>query len=129
MRKEELQIGDWVIHQVGFIKFYHRVWEITRSGYLQLDFEGIDDYVKADWVKPVPLTASILERNGFQRFSTNYVLHTNNFDFKLANPSSPEEYHDNYWLNICGRDINIMYVHQLQHALWLVGIDIDFVMD
>lgn len=72
-------------------------------------------------IHPIPLTAEILEKNGFVRFGTSYVLEGEHFG--LENPSSPGDYKDNYWLRIGEKDHNILYVHQLQNVLRLIGIN------
>ena len=73
------------------------------------------------YAQPIPLTAEILEKNGFTRFGTDYILEGEHFG--LDNPSNPNNYLDNYWLRISIKAVNIEYVHELQHAMRLCGIE------
>ena len=70
---------------------------------------------------PIPLTAEILEKNGFTRFGPDYILKGNHFG--LENPSTPSNYLDNYWLRVSIKAVHIEYVHELQHTLRLCGIE------
>jgi hypothetical protein len=71
---------------------------------------------------PIPLTAEILEKNGFKEYDGLYRLDITegvfiNVDFKSKEPFVSVH-------NTCYRAIPICwYLHQLQHALKLCGIE------
>ena len=118
MKIEELSIGDWVRHT-----FYEENVRIAR-------IDGDSERVLAERGKlsischlnhfdPIPLTPEILKMNGFVKSDLAAVI---------------EWYHwgDAYigfkdgliYTSINGREIwGIQYVHQLQHALRLAGIE------
>lgn len=110
----ELSIGDWVEIDGAATK----VW------YLSEDSE-IND-TTYDWVKPIPLTPEILEKNGLE-----YEDDGNDAVIFLCC--------DMFWARLCVGDTfwqvgihsedrldavvcNVKYTHQLQHALRLAGV-------
>lgn len=107
MDSKSLMIGDWVLIGNNHIR-------ITS---LQ---EG-KDYVEA---QPIPLTAEILEKNGFveeaygwrKLNAANWCININIFNGK-----------ERYALCVLGTNAQVTlhgyYVHELQHALRLCGID------
>lgn len=86
-----------------------------------LDDDQFDGGIWCEYLDPIPLTAEILEKNGFTRFGTDYIL--KEMHFGLENPSIPSNYLDNYWLRVSIKAVHIEYVHQIQNALRLCGID------
>lgn len=111
----DLSIGDWVEID-GVAK---KVW------YLSEDSEVND--TTYDWVKPIPLTPEILEKNGFVKSS----------ECCWSNPSincACLRYGTKYWdIRIEGKNRayrptriiidNILHTHELQHALRLAGVE------
>lgn len=102
MKANELMIGDWVI---GCSREPFKI--------------GIIDPVFLYWneVQPIPLTPEILEKNGFV-VESNYPY------------GNPLQYcilvDDRLWIDISGENFfegELEYVHQLQHALKLCGIE------
>ncbi len=130
MNANELMIGDWVKIQEPdkYAGAIGRVNSLTslEGGYFAINIQDpqfgyLVTEVFCDDIAPIPLTAGMLEKNGFVRFGTSYVLEGEHFG--LENPSSPDDYKDNYWLRIGGKGHNILYVHQLQNALRLADIN------
>jgi hypothetical protein len=130
MKADELMIGDWVYNTHN--KKAERVVEIREDG-VMLDYNDIYPY---DEIEPIPLTAEILEKNGFIneeiRVLTTPFLRQRAwckvqvFEFKPFYRAKQEI--NRYRLMIGGKDssgidIHINYVHELQHALRLCGID------
>lgn len=113
MKVNDLMLGDWV---------YNRVADITFQVYPQFfgqwhnrpeQFEAI--------IQPIPLTAEILEKNGFEKDPESGELIWTDDDVTEV-----------VWvgtiLTIRGESANAefatcMFVHQLQHALRLCGIE------
>ena len=117
MKPEELQMYDWVLINDA----PHKVKQITRKkvGYHRIPYNL--DYVRLIDIKPIPITAEILEKNGFKNDGVSRWYKWSDENAKiLFNP---------YYLvtEIESRDVTIKarfdYVHQLQQAIRLCGID------
>ena len=119
MKCQELQIWDWITDGHGF------PMQITNVGddYAYATFEGnegdpweFDD--KDDRPEPILITPEILEKNGWER---NGIFMEKRID---------ENTHLS-WTDICGSVLSqgnyymcdCKYVHTLQHALKLCGLD------
>lgn len=136
---KSLMIGDWVMvypwdetpwkpQKITDINFHS--WEGTDF----CDSVGVEgwDELSLDQIKPIPITPEILEKNGFTQYEPQgyglYVKDKNgaglynilwqgesyNYDLEIAAYTYPfGEFNKR----------NIKYVHQLQHALRLCGIE------
>lgn len=143
MKCRELMVGDWVADKYGYILQIITV----GNGYASFeDDEGnpcqIDD--KYNQPEPIPLTPEILEKNGFspetfltaewekevyfKEFSScviepddsgKYIFGTTIYWNKTDGDGSPIDWGTMY----DSRIYNLQYVHELQHALRLCGID------
>lgn len=137
MEAKELMVGDWVridepdkyAGATGQIQslMYHREGDAAYFNvFIQGKFGYVSRDVCSDDIRPITLTAEILEENGFTRLGTGYILKGEHFG--LDNPSNPSNYLDNYWLRISIKAVHIEYVHQLQHTLGLCGIEKEIVL-
>lgn len=125
MNARELMIGDWVYVSKNFTQKYHKVRYIDDDGGIGCRYvneHGIEckSALVMDYVQPIPLTSVILEKNGFHHPKFNdctdvaydkdglIVLHTSGLYFYI---STPDAY------------IHIIFVHELQHALRLCGLN------
>ena len=116
MEKKELMIGDWVYN-----KNIDKPMQVYPMMFSQM-FRQKPDATTEDYnIFPIPLTAEILEKNGFTRFGTGYILKDRHFG--LENPSTPGNYLDNYWLRVSIKAVRIEFIHELQHAIRLCGIE------
>lgn len=113
MKATDLMIGDWVKMPSGLP-------EIRQIKYPS----EIDD---ADFYEPIPLTEEILEQNGFVRHDKHeYSVTGSNYNYLKVRC-----YADTYFEigNAFDEEgelqafADIQYVHELQHALKLCGID------
>ena len=129
MEAKELMIGDWVLIGNNHIR-------ITS---LQ---EG-KDYVEA---QPIPLTAEILEKNGFKKrqiygqkqddifqcldgeIVIEVGLYNPNFILINYHYQTPDEIQKGELSSIVKVDGAKFYLHELQHALRLCGIDKEIVL-
>ena len=140
MKANELMIGDWVM--VNDIEHTHplQVAEIfNKCGayYATLYWDGMPDNVNpetltadVDKVLPIPLTPEILEKNGFEimfdgELHESYSLDIEGFNIEFLIDK----------MGICqklsmfdrlGNGVTIVeckYVHQLQHAMRIMGCD------
>ena len=120
MRVDDVMIGDWVHIKNG------------RNLQLELDqfyaqgchcFKGdIIDYFES--FETITLTAEILEKNGFEKDEEmNFVIRGDDFFINLwIMPLCIEFYFTSYY-DTNEMRINIDYVHELQQALRLVGLN------
>ena len=72
-------------------------------------------------IEPIPLTPEILEKNGFVVESRDYH----------GNPLQYCALVDGLWIDISGENYfegKLEYVHQLQHALRLCGIEKEIIL-
>ena len=126
MKASELMIGDWVM----VCPWDETPWKPKKITDINFhSWEGVDfcddvgvegwDELSLDQIKPIPLTKEILEKNGFVKDDTwdEWVHFTNGIiiDFTLLVDE------DGFRLDIPNARIN--YVHELQHALKLCGIN------
>lgn len=136
MKANELMIGDLVI-DTEFERNKADVIEIVEPTRVWLS--GGKTYTPIEHIEPIPLTPEILEKNGFvikkkwaQRgnfgdsplimwhFEDNPLPLTHDYKHEL-------EIHD----NSTGKthvEVPCEYVHQLQHALRLCGIDKEIIL-
>ena len=95
----------------------------------------------SDNIKPIPLTPEILEKNGFNdtSFEANhkykYVIHTNEYQLGYYPKTNSFNVYkkgiDPFYTKdvfCCGFQNIVKYVHELQHALKLCGIDKEIVV-
>lgn len=138
MKPEELMIGDWVEvtqtecvadggHYITWSE-YGKVIGITDS-YIEVEVRDGEYNVDAheDELKPIPLTPEILEKNGFIKQAYDGWLISENNGRGLI------EYRTDCFDGLLRINYNkkpfsklmikVKYVHKLQHALKLCGID------
>ena len=126
MNATDLMVGDWV---TLFDKYTAKVEAIGDTDAFLLDDDGVRWNVGYAFIKPIPLTPEILEKNGFKkaRFNDNepsglcgkwwskdgrilvkmFELTLMGIVFSVSGGNS--------------RISNIRYVHELQHALRSAG--------
>lgn len=141
MKAKELMIWDWVridepdkyAGATGQIQslMYHREDDVAYFNvFIQGKFGYVSRDVCSDDIRPIPLTAEILEKNGFENigddtyqleekpcwFWVDFFRHTYGCEYD----TSTYEYEDDeHRLKLYG----IPSVHELQHALRLCGIE------
>ena len=138
MKAEELMKGDWVlaIDTIGAKRCIARILELKDVPYLACGIWG--EIHKYELLEPIPLTYTILEKNGFSVDRTEPVCVADGAFvdrpvYKCAEPGWFVEF-DGWTLRlVCDlpeREITMgpscsenIYVHELQHALKLCGID------
>ena len=122
LKISDLSVGDWV-------RYRDRKWEVCsiyqfteEVGLFRKDSqicESIED------IESIPITAEILEKNGFVKNGEYNEWSTGNWEdipfigISLSRPSMR--------IKNLGTDIfldnKVVYVHDLQHALRLAGVD------
>ena len=118
MKIQELSVGDWVMYIPK--GRYARVEIVSKKGNLNLESKGFAAAASLKYIKPIPLTPEILKMNGWREdktdpnfFATDEVYIYNHEGVWRLRPKSPE-------LLIV---VDILYVHELQHALRLLGVE------
>ena len=142
MKANELMIGDWVIFGDEPLKVQH----IYNNGYddivAEIVEDGTNEYgvyeeikdVPVVYCSPIPLTPEILEKNGFERsvvIPSNFYRNIDNERLIFSPHSSCYGLGYVHWDESNDADIMhrlevqqpIMYIHQMQHALRLFGLD------
>lgn len=122
MKATDLMIGDWVACK----KWKEKPFQITRindSGrfvYGKTANSTIAPLI-AEELEPIPLTAEILEKNGFEYMYDEYGC----WLFGKIELRERESYNGLFEveINIAKETIYIHYVHELQHALRLCRIN------
>ena len=142
MRAEELMIGDWVYLEDENLPLEERYFKIE---YLAISAGGswVNQGTNApvglgdgeslipvftDEIYPIPLTPEILEKNGilYEKQSYYYVIEDNK---DLECTYYIQQVQDDWAIGVdigaydCSVFARIKYVHELQHALKLCGID------
>lgn len=135
MKPEQLMIGDYIL----FNKNIYKIEEISKKGWAHITYNLIDgrecrvglasDYI-LDELTPVPLTAEILEKNGFKFYCTDVFEEWKSKDKRITMHDKEYPNSFNKWsVHIDTEDMRTMgyfeitYVHELQHALRLCGIN------
>ena len=115
MKNTELMIGDWVIL---FDKYPAKVEAICDVEVYLLDEVDLHWHVDYAFIKPIPLTAEILEKNGFVYNDLPFVQAWEQFGLALYSSGN------GYRIG-CGNNVALIIdsVHELQHALRLCGIE------
>lgn len=111
MKANDLMIGDWVLHNT----YPER---IKLIGNTMVKVYTCDDTIDIDELCPIPLTAEILEKNGWSEDAHRFP-EDENFYLELEVRGS-----EVWWtINMSEYDIiRLSYVHELQHALKLCKI-------
>lgn len=130
MKANELMIGDWVdLSEMPNESIPCKVVELHTEELLEIQPDDTAcDIVGYDDIKPIPLTAEILEKNGIKKRGYEYVVfgwdgakqwHVALEDFK------PQ--FDFWFITSFYRDLNvrgqIRYVHELQRLLRCCGLN------
>ena len=133
MKANELMMGDWVVrtdvldpHSVQVARLEidnnHNLWVKDDPENIGINFK----YIKFEDCHPIPLTPELLEKNGLA--NDPYGCHFKEDEYMALEISVEEE--GVYWtINYNEYSIlKLKYVHQLQHALKLCGIDKEIVV-
>lgn len=137
MNIRELQIGNWVYsgEKAQFPMQITGIFQDSKEGTVYLDFEGNEGDVfesEVEDIVPIPITAELLEKNGFRKMGQciwNYAVEATWEKYIDSNISvALEKYHDDdnmvFGYGSClWNGVNIKYVHQLQNAMRLCGIE------
>lgn len=122
MDTKKLSIGDLVINTAFGKRVIERV-EVIEAGTVWLD--NSKTYVPAECIEPIPVTPEILEKIGFARAGSYYILYDDYYTVLVS------ELTDSIWqllyndteFGVDDAKINFCYVHELQQIIRLCGIE------
>lgn len=125
MNASELMIGDWVRTPDG-IGTIRTIKE--ESDYAVVYVDNLDCYFRLQNIEPIELTKYILDRNGWKY--ENYCDECGGDDEYYIQDCFDIHINGTKYEIRCIDAINIQldYVHQLQHALKVVGIEKEIVL-
>ena len=126
MKANELMIGDWVIvDEIGCLTPI-KVLEVGINYAVVYDD---DSETMEDYLQPIPVTAKILEKNGFKSRDNFYeITFQRNIIYNSIFRIVEFEKSGNWFFGFCDfpnliENLRINYVHELQHALRLCGLN------
>lgn len=121
LKISDLSVGDWVQNDYGDYVKVEGIWQGSNFNY-QVDIlrDGRTGTIVPCNLHPIPITAEMLEKNEIHRTYEDdtyaifrgddlWAVKYSDGDWELSTPP------------VCRVDIK--YVHQLQHALRLAGLD------
>ena len=135
MKPEDLMVGDWIllfdktpvkVACIGNVEVYLSEPESKRA---------LDWVVTYEHIKPIPLTPEILEKNGFlyknglwmwsKSKGKIYIRHlANKWSIEVKNElAKKDDFGRADLVSYCRDWIQQLYVHEIQHAISLCGID------
>lgn len=120
MRIEELSIGDWVMNaRIEGKPTNYRITEIHWNCIVAIHSNGVEYNHRFSDVKPIPLTPEILEKNGISK-----TYESDEYTVYKGEGFNVTEYYTELWEFERHRNrLMIRYIHQLQHALRLAGVE------
>ena len=143
MKATELMVGDWVCLKDDIKCELPLKIDGVLTDDISLEGEGFLEGAEG-LIRPIPITPEILEKNGFdaETFLTaewekevyfkefpgcvvepdnsgKYIFGTTIYWNKTDSDGSPVDWGTMYDTRIH----NLQYVHELQHALWLCGLN------
>ena len=135
MEAKELMTGDWVaIKRTPSYEYPYKICSINNYSILGEDYADwieleAGEEINLEDIKPIPITAEILEKNGFEHRIIDcaefYYIAEDYYDITIS------EWSDSIWLvrydctemNTPHEQITSSYVHQLQNFLRLCGLN------
>lgn len=131
MEEKDLMIGDWVMYNPNV--FIEDEYETAKEWFPTQIISGEDiDLAIEGCYDSIPLTTEILEKNGLEKDNHGqlygeYFDEDINQDLEITVDNKTGEVWWSYnWDEY--RIIRLRYVHQLQHALRLCGIEKEIVL-
>lgn len=128
LKISDLSVGDWVLNRKGTPT---KVQVITSEGNMRCGEDAKPEHSVHIWitdVSPIPITPEILEKNGFAFLPDDNTRHLRFVDGNIFISTYEGRetfalycYNDMGWAETFSQTLR--YIHQLQHALRLAGIE------
>lgn len=126
MKVTELKIGDLVnfggdkARVISNSLEYERTVKVERLEYRDGEPPWIASLL--DEIDPIPITSEILEKNGWKKEECpEGIIYTNGW-YRLSRAEQEGSWMFNHYDDFL---TTIQSVHELQHLLWVLGIDDD----
>lgn len=124
MIASELRIGDFVelaTDDGTFVKV--KVVELRQESLFGLIDDKFMDELQYHEIEPIPLTAEILEKNKYYYNDIRHEWATDSYSFyiEFGHGLSDEGQPDHLFIWVSNCEVELNYVHELQHALRLCG--------
>lgn len=132
MKSRELMIGDWVAAPYNNVYYPCKVTAVFPTEVHVKEETMAIKTICDEWdeVKPIPLTVEIMKANGYDFIEDyiNYIYDNSEGSYLEMTLNDDDEF---VWsINTNEYDITqIKYVHELQHALRLLGIEKEIVVE
>lgn len=131
LKISDLSVGDWVGVRCGTKINAFKVEEIRFNNFIHKYVALLNNKaygLPTTELHPIPITAEILEKNGFVKNGGAYLWSNKKhrvFVFLTEfSPSVDIEEMDEQFDPISSRiEVSQLYAHQLQHALRIAGVD------
>lgn len=131
MKAGGLMIGDWVLYHKTFDRDRYkklirpcdeniRIKSIVEEGVNEEYCQGDIDWIEYGELQPIPLTEDILKANGFENYCANEWRYSDKdviISIWLHSKRTEIDTHNDSLI------LHIPYVHSLQHALRLCGLN------
>ena len=131
LKISELSVGDWVRWKV-----YDKTYDICISQITDILVRGVHDGIeygmKITQLYPIPITAEILEKNGWSSdgmYATLRIDEHRHLEYYFHEHRlrkyycGVDEWQNHAKVNVITFAVHCYSVHQLQHALRLAGVD------
>ena len=125
MKAEDLMIGDWLKHYNGTPM---QVTKITTEHFACADNRDMNCWEYNNKYEPILLTPEILEKNGFEGIKEGKFPSLRNYYNDIIFQLEEIKEEGNCKILYIFKNIPILYVHELQHALRLCKIDKEIVV-
>ena len=127
MKANELMLGDYVRFKHGIDKVVGVSWVPGLGDCAWFAASATLFPERVEDVNPIPLTPETLEKNGFVLSKKSsrkpYQLRDNSNYVSVIKGRLNARYYEKFGKPINAMQIDCNYVHELQHALRLCGID------
>lgn len=146
MKANEIQIGDWVYSTFSKLPCKVTYLKLHESGYASVETTNVVGVKDIESLSPIPITPEILEKNGFEKtqiygekqddifqcFDGEIIIEVGIYDpnFILIHYryETPDGINSGELSSIVKVDGGKFYLHELQHALLLCGIEKEIIM-
>jgi len=128
--KASLMVGDLV---KVFDRYPARVERILDTEVYLLDGDGVRWHVPYSFIRPIPITTDLLEKNGFAKSKNSKRSSYQFIDSQTYAGWWNGRLNLRYNTDPCNRPTNYIfidckYVHQLRHAFQLAGVEKEIVI-
>lgn len=122
----ELSVGDWVQDNYGNYSKVEGIWQGRNFSYqVDCNRDGVIGTIDPCNIHPIPITPEMLEANGWKlNEEDEYMEYYGDPTSSIAHTKGT--YH--YRLEVPEVSAVCYFVHQLQHALRLAGVDKEIVI-